>query len=290
MNTLMQANTNVVEITYENAQQYLIDESMQRPVLVDFWADWCAPCKVLMPLLEKLANEYAGDFLLAKLNAEQLGEIASQFGVRSLPTVVVMKEGRPVDAFQGALPEAEIRKFLDKHLPKPWERKLAAANEILQAGNAEEALPLLREAYSDSGHEAAIALALAQACLQLRQLQEARTVLEAIKLQDQNAHYDQLLAQLELMEESSKTPEIRELEEKLNNDPDNLELAYELAVQFSQNNHEREALELLYGILRANREFRDGGARKIYLDILAALGKGNPLAIEFQRKIYTLLY
>jgi len=290
MNTLMQANTNVVEITYENAQQYLIDESMQRPVLVDFWADWCAPCKVLMPLLEKLANEYAGDFLLAKLNAEQLGEIASQFGVRSLPTVVVMKDGRPVDAFQGALPEAEIRKFLDKHLPKPWERKLAAANEILQAGNAEEALPLLREAYSDSGYEAAIALALAQACLQLRQLQEARTMLEAIKLQDQNAHYDQLLAQLELMEESSKTPEIRELEEKLNNDPDNLELAYELAVQFSQNNHEREALELLYGILQSNREFRDGGARKIYLDILAALGKGNPLAIEFQRKIYTLLY
>jgi len=290
MNTLLQANTNVVEITYENAQQYLIDESMQRPVLVDFWADWCAPCKVLMPLLEKLANEYDGDFLLAKLNAEQLGDIASQFGVRSLPTVVVMKEGRPVDAFQGALPEAEIRKFLDKHLPKPWERKLAAGGEILQAGNAEEALPLLREAYSESGQQAAAALLLAQACLQLRQLQEARAMLDAIKLQDQDIHYNQLVAQLELMEESSKTPEIRELEEKLNNDPDNLELAYELAVQFSQNNHEREALELLYGILQKNREFRDGGARKVYLDILAALGKGNPLAIEFQRKIYTLLY
>jgi len=290
MNTLLQTNAHVVEITYENAQQYLIDESMQRPVLVDFWADWCAPCKVLMPLLEKLANEYAGDFLLAKLNAEQLGDIAAQFGVRSLPTVVVMKGGRPVDAFQGALPEAEIRKFLDKHLPKPWERKFNAARDLLDAGEAGEALPILRDAYNDSGQQGSVALALAQACLQVRQLQEARAVLDAVKLQDRNPHYNQLVAQLELMEESSKTPEMRKLEEKLNKDPDNLELAYELAVQFSQHNHEREALELLFGILQTDREFRDGGAKKIYLDILAALGKGNPLAIEFQRKIYTLLY
>lgn len=286
---------NIVEISYDNAQQYLIDESMSRPVLIDFWADWCAPCKVLLPLLEKLATEYQGDFLLAKLNADNLPDITSQFGIRSLPTVVLMKEGKPVDAFQGAQPEAEIRKFLDKHLPKPWDRKVAAANAKIAAAPDDnnilaEALVMIREAYMESSQRGDIALLLAQTCLQLHHLDEAKAVLAAVQLKDRDALYKQLTAQLELMEESAKTPEIRELEDKLNNDPGNMELAYELAVQFSQNNHQREALTLLYTVLQSDRNFRDGGARKIYLDILAALGKGNPLAIEFQRKIYTLLY
>jgi putative thioredoxin len=283
-------NPNIVTISYDNAQQYLIEESFKRPVLVDFWAEWCAPCKALMPLLEKLANEYGGDFLLAKLNADELGDVAAQFGVRSLPTVVLMKEGRPLDAFQGAQPETEIRKFLEKHLPKPFERKVVAAQGLLAAGNLAEARELIREAYMESAQRGDIALLLAQTCLQLRHLDEAKSVLAGVQLKDRDALYQQLVAQLELMEESAKTPEIRELEEKLNNDPDNLDLAYELAVQFSQNNHQREALELLYSLLKADRNFREGGARKIYLDILASLGKGNPLAIEFQRKIYTLLY
>ncbi|MCK9505617.1 MAG: thioredoxin [Porticoccaceae bacterium] len=283
-------NVNVVDISYENAQQYLIDESMVRPVLVDFWADWCAPCKVLMPLLDRLAGEYQGDFLLAKVNADNLADIAAQFGVRSLPTVVLMKEGQPIDAFQGALPEQDIRKFLDKHLPKPWEKKLAAAQARIEAGELETAQALIREAYAESCQHPKVGLVLAKLCLQLHQMAEARTILAVIPLKDQDSLYKQLLAQLELMEESAKTPEIRELEERLNQEPDNLEIAYELGVQFSQNNYHREALELLYTVLREDRNFRDGGARKIYLDILATLGKGNPLAIEFQRKIYTLLY
>ena len=101
----------IVNIDETNAQQILIEESSRRPVLVDFWADWCEPCKTLMPLLEKLAEEYQGQFLLAKVNADEQQGIAQQLGVRSLPTVMLIKDGQPVDGFVGAQPESQIRVF-----------------------------------------------------------------------------------------------------------------------------------------------------------------------------------
>ena len=104
----------VVNIDETNAARLLIEESNIRPVVVDFWADWCEPCKTLMPLLEKIANEYQGAFLLAKVNADEQGMIAQQFGVRSLPTVMIIQGGQPVDGFQGAVPESQIKDFVKK--------------------------------------------------------------------------------------------------------------------------------------------------------------------------------
>jgi len=261
-------NANIVEITLQNAQQYLIAESSQRPVLVDFWADWCAPCKVLMPILEKLAAEYSGAFLLAKVNADQQQEITAQFGIRSLPTLVMMHNGQPVNA----QPEAEIRKLLDEYLPKPWDLKLQQAQDKIDAGDLAGALSDLRQAHDESGQRSDIGMMLAQLLLMMNRADDAAVLLKGIPMKDQDQLYQQLLAQLELKQEAAKAPEIQELEARLNADPDNLDIAYEL------------------GILRTNLNFRDGGAKKIYLDILAALGKGDPLAVEYQRKIYNLLY
>jgi putative thioredoxin len=283
-------NPHVVDITLQNAQQYLIEESRVRPVLVDFWADWCAPCKALMPLLEKLATEYNGAFLLAKVNADQQQEITAQFGIRSLPTVVVMKDGQPVNAFQGAQPETTIRQLLDEYLPKPWDLKIQEAEARIEAGDLPAALALLREAHEDSGKRSDIGLMLAQVLLMMNRAEDAGAILKAIPMKDQDSLYQQLLAQVELQQEAAKAPEIQELEARLNADPDNREIAYELAVQFSQHQFQREALDLLLNLLKKDLNFRDGGAKKIYLDILAALGKGDPLAVEYQRKIYNLLY
>jgi len=283
-------NTNIVDIDLQNAQQYLIDESRVRPVVVDFWADWCAPCKALMPVLEKLAREYDGAFLLAKVNADEQADIAAQFGVRSLPTVVVMKDGQPVNAFQGAQSETAIRQMLDEYLPKPWDLKVQQAEAKIAAGDQAGALLDLRQAYEESLQRSDIGLMLAQVLLMMNRAEDADAILKAIPMKDQDAHYHQLMAQLELKQEAAKAPEIQELEERLNADPDNLEIAYELAVQFSQHQFHREALELLLSVLREDLNFRDGGAKKSYLDILTALGKGDPLAVEYQRKIYNLLY
>lgn len=280
----------IFEVDETNAQQVLIEESMQRPVLIDFWADWCAPCKTLMPLLEKLAHEYKGQFVLAKVNADSQQMIAGQFGVRSLPTVMIMKNGQPVDGFAGAQPESAIREMLDKHLPKPYELDLQLAQQKMAEENWAEALPILKGAVDASGERADIVLHLAQVYLELKRADEAEVLLGKVKMVDQDAFFDQLLARLELLRESAKSPEMQALEARLNADPEDKEAAFQLAVQFSQNNLYREALELLLNLLRKDLGYGDGQARKIFTDILATLGQGDALAIEFQRKFYTLLY
>ena len=280
----------MVVVTMDNARDLLIEESFQRPVVVDFWADWCAPCKTLMPLLEKLAAEYSGQFMLAKVNCDEQQQIAAQFGVRSLPTVMIMRDGQPVDGFVGAQTESAVRQLLEKHLPKPWDVLLQQAQQMQVAGDVAGALPLLRQACEMSRQRPDIAIALAAALVQLNRLDEAQTALDAIKLAHRDKAWQQVAAQIELKREAAKTPEVRALEIALAADPDNLETAYQLALQHSQNQSYRDALELLINVLRRQRDFRDGAAKRSLLDIITVLGKGDPLAAEYQRKLFSLLY
>ena len=281
---------NVIDITLDNAQQYVIDESFKRPVLVDFWADWCGPCKTLMPLLEKLADEYNGEFLLARINADEQQMLASQFQVRSLPTVMLIKDGQPLDGFTGAQSEVQVRQMLEQHLPKAWERDLQQARAMLEAGQFGEALPVLQRVYEESGRNPQIACMVAHAQVELNRLEEAEATLANVKLADQDTLYEQVKAKIELKKQAAKTPEIESLEQALEADPDNLETRYKLAVQYNQEGYQKPALELLIEVLRKDLGYADGAARKTLTDIIAALGKGDPWAIEYQRKLVTLLY
>jgi putative thioredoxin len=284
------AGGNVVDIDESNAAHYLIDESHKRPVVIDFWADWCEPCKTLMPVLERLADEYRGAFLLARVNADSQQMIAQQFGVRSLPTVLVMQRGQPVDGFAGAQPEAAVRELLQKYLPSPFEGVLAEAAEKLQAGDASGAIALLRPAYEASGREHEVAMVYAHALIEGYRLDEAEQVLDAVRMVDQDAAYEQCRAQLAIRRESAKSPEVTALEEQLEADPDNLDLRAQLAVHYTDTGQFREGLEALFFILQRQLDHNDGATKKAYLDTIASLGKGDPLAAEFQRKLYSLLY
>lgn len=279
-----------IDVTQHNAKEVLIDESFKRPVMVDFWADWCGPCKSLMPILEKLADEYAGAFLLAKVNADAEQMIASQFGVQSLPTVMIMKDGQPIDGFMGAQSEVEVRRLLEKYLPKAWDLQLQEARKHIAAQAYSEALPLLKEAAVASNERADILKAGALAYLELNRLNEAQEWLDKVRMVDQDAEYEQLKAQLELALNAEKAPAISALEAQLEEQPDNEDVQFQLAVQYSQHRYHREALELLFGLLQRKLDARDGEVRSVYTDILAVLGKGDPLAAEFQRKLYALLY
>ena len=183
-----------------------------------------------------------------------------------------------------------VRELLEKYLPKPWEKFVNEAQAFIMAGDFTAALPLLRQAYEDSKHNAAIACLIAQCHLELNRIDNAEAILATIKMADQDAHYEQLLEQVALKKQAAKTPELIALEASYSDEPDNLQIAYQLAVQYYADAVHRPALELLINIIRKDRNFAEGAAKKTLMDILAALGKGDPLAIEFQRKLFTLLY
>ncbi len=280
----------IVDIDESNAAHWLIDESRQRPVVIDFWADWCEPCKMLMPILEKLAEEYKGAFVLARVNADSQQMIAQQFGVRSLPTVMVMQDGQPVDGFAGAQPEGAVREMLKKYLPSPWEGLLRKAAEHLQAGEASEAIAILRPAYEDSGRQHEVAMAYALALIEGMRLDEASALLDGVKMADQDAAYEQCRAQLEIRREAAESPEMAALEEQLAGDPDNLDLRAQLALHYTAAGRYREGLENLFAVLQQQLDHGNGSTRKTLLDTIASMGKGDPLAAEYQRKLYSLLY
>jgi len=286
----MNAANYIVEVDESNAQTLLIEESLKRPVVVDFWADWCGPCKQLMPILEKLAAEYQGAFLLAKVNADEQQMLAQQLGVRSLPTVMVIKDGQPVDGFSGAQPESAVRDMLDKHLPSPQADSLAEAEQLLAEGDIPGALALYRGAWEDSGQKPEFTMAYAGALITANRLDEAETLLSDIKLVDQDARYEQLVAQIELQRQAARSPEIEALETNLASDEQNHEIRIKLAVQLSSHGQYREALEHLLVVLRVDRDWGNGEAKRVYLDMIATIGKGDPLAAEYQRKLFSLLY
>ncbi|RLM12151.1 co-chaperone YbbN [Gibbsiella quercinecans] len=279
----------VVDINETNLHQTL-DQSMSVPVLFYFWSERSQHCQQLTPVLDKLATEYAGQFILAKVDCDAEQMIASQFGLRSIPTVYLFKDGQPVDGFQGPQPEEAIRDLLQRFLPKEEDLKLEQATALLAEGQAQEALPLLKDAWQLSNQRSDIGLALAEAQIALNRTEDAEAVLATIPLQDQDTRYQGLVAQIELLKQAADTPEIQQLLQQVQQQPDNVELAIQLALQLHQVGRNEEALTLLMEHLRKDLAAANGNARKTLMDIMAALGTGDALAAKFRRQLYSLLY
>ncbi|WP_428945472.1 co-chaperone YbbN [Pantoea sp. FN060301] len=279
----------IIPINETNLQQTL-EQSMQVPVLFYFWSGRSQHCQELTPVLERLAQEYAGQFVLATLDCDAEPAVAQQFGLRSIPTVYLFQNGQPVDGFQGPQPEEAIRALLHKVLPKEEELKAQEAMQLMQEGNMLDALPLLKDAWQLSNKNSEMGFLLAEALIALNRSDEAEAVLSVVPLQDKDTRYQGLIAQIDLLKQAANTPEIQELQQQIEAEPDNAELATKLAVQLHQVGRNEEALALLFTHLKKDLGAAEGQARKILQEILAALGTGDALAAKYRRQLYSLLY
>jgi putative thioredoxin len=278
---------NLVDVSFENVRE-MLELSQRKLVVFAFWSERSEPSKQLLQTLSAIIQEHPQHVVLAKVNCDLDQELAMQFGVRSLPTTMLIQNGQPVDGFAGAETDTQIRQRLQPYLPAPEEVLLQQAQPLLEAQQWTEAYPLLKQAQQVAPQRADICKLLALCAASTGQLEQAKTLLSTVLLADQDSVYQQVLAVIELAEQAADSPEIRALEAKLAATPDDLLLKQQLAVQYQQVQRSSDALAMLFSILQQDLNF--GESKKLFLDILAVLPKGDTLAGTYRRKLYSLLY
>lgn len=283
----------IFNATSADFDQSVIQNSYVKPVLVDFWADWCAPCKVLMPLLEKITAEYRGELLLAKVNCDVEQDIVARFGIRSLPTVVLFKDGQPVDGFAEARPESEIRAMLEPHvqLPPPAAADpLVVAQGLFAEGRFSEAEALLRALLTEDNSNAAALILYARCLAERGELGEAQTVLDAVKSDEHKAALAGAKAQLTFLKQAASLPDVADLKSRLAQNAEDDEAAYQLAVQQLSRQQYEAALDGLLKLFKRNRGYEGGLPHKTLLQVFDLLGNEHPLVLDYRRKLFAALY
>lgn len=281
----------IFSVGEQDFQQNVLEASFQRPILVDFWADWCQPCRSLMPILADLANQYCGKFLLAKLNTEENPNIASALGIRSLPTVRLFIKGQVVDEFMGALPESQIRAFLDKHIPNEADLLLAQAEQVAMQGDSDQAFALLSRAAELDPNNLRVKLSQARLAMALGHNEQARTLLDSL---DDNARAESevaaLIAQLDFSQRIQDSPSAEQLQQRLADNERDSEARYLLAMHAIQQQDYEQALAFLLELMRLDRNYNDDAARKAMLDIFNLLGGSGELVSKYRNKLFTLMH
>ena len=280
-----------IEVTEADFEEKVIEASKKVPVVIDLWAEWCGPCRVLAPVLARLANEYQGKFILAKIDADENMRIAGRYAVRGFPTVIGFVAGQEVERFSGAQTEGTIRKFLDRLLPSPADELCHAAMEVFGRGDAKNALRILEDALLLDMNHVVARINAADILLHTGQLREARETLEALP-QDKrgDARVSTLLARLEFALQGEASPDAASLEAKIRADANDLEARLQLAnLRVSQEDYEA-ALALLLEIVQRDPHFGDEAGRTTMLSVFNLLGGEGELVNHYRKLLAAALH
>lgn len=281
----------LLTVTATNFMSDVVEASAQIPVLVDFWAPWCGPCKQLMPILDRLVEEYGGSFKLAKVNTDVEQELAQKIGVRSLPTVVLFKNRTAVEHFVGIVPEPQIRALLDKHLPKKSDGPAARVAALKAAGDYAGARAILETQLAKDATNIALQTDIAELHALEGDLDAAKRALEQLRAKEPNhAAVKRLAALLEFSTIVAANPDVRALKERVNASPQDLDLRHALAVHQLLGGDVEPALHTWLELMRDHRDFRDNLGRRSLVLAFELIGESDPIVGQTRRAMARMLF
>ena len=272
----------------------VIDQSTKIPVVVDFWAPWCGPCKQLSPTLDKLAREYGGRIQLVKINVDENQELATQMRVQSIPMVVAFKDGQPVDGFAGALPESQLRQFFEKLTGSegsPIEQALEKASMMVANGDTQNAAEIYSQILAQDPINAASHAGVAKCLIEAEGIEKAQAYLKGLDADILNKEeVKSVLAAIDLEHASTDTEETDSLRQKLATSPDDPQLRYDLAIALYGDGCSEEAINILVELVKTHKTWNEEAARAQLLKIFEALGHSDPITIEGRRKLSVVIF
>jgi putative thioredoxin len=278
-----------IEAGEDNFEADVLERSHEVPVLIDFWAPWCGPCRTLGPVLEKLADEYSGKFVLAKINVDESPSLAGAFGVQGIPAVKLIKDGEIAGEFTGALPEPAVREMLSRYLPSEYDEQADEAADLEEQGKAAEAQAIYRSILDAEPQHAKSLLGLGRVLMNAGDRDGALETLDRISpAAEERKIADRLMARLQL--QGDQGADEATLREKLAADPDSLEARFDLAQALAANEKFEEALNEFLKIVKSDRGFRDDGARRAMVQIFDVLPPDDPLIDKYRSELAKVLF
>ena len=286
----MNTHTHSFDTATDTFENDVLKASERVPVLVDFWAPWCAPCRALKPILEKLAGEYQGKFLLAEVNSDEHPQLSAQFGVRGIPNVKAFVDGKLADEFTGALPESGVRAFIERLIPTPGEKLRRTARALVSQGDFDEAERHLRSALELEPENHALRLDLVELLLARHSEAEAEALFAPIPERERDERAERIYSALAMWKRSRELPPADELEAKLAANPDDLVSRLALGERLIADKRLEPALAALIEVVRRDRGALRTSARKLMVEVFNLAGDQPELVSEYRKQLASALY